>query len=519
MKKLINESFTVKNATYKAKDGRVWPIAYIDSTDPQETKEHKDKIKEFGAKWFKLTPTKSVWAWFITDERVYTSKIKPCLEYLKSVEKDKTGDEVESVIQILNQLIQDVNSGEAFAYDEDVKFDAAELSRKLDDFRRELVSIMSDKEFKEKLAPIIKRRNAQGHKFSLRNAILIYIQDPEATLVKSRTNWAKLNRTVKPNAPAIALYCPNGSGLSSSAKRAITDKFLQDYGVSSEKELPVGVQEQLRVKRNARVGDVSFSLRPNFFDVRFTEQISGKEDYVGDITKTEDLTWYDNTSEETEETKMYCDAVIACAIDKGIKVNFVKTLGGARGVSKSGEIDVLEGEPKNLGFFNDFTHEFAHELLHQRFLKDKDPNGIGQHFVGTKPGRAAVEQQAELCAWIVLRYFGFESNTSINYVGLWGMDEDNAPKVFDTVASAASELISCISTKTESSINESKNYLNEMELTGLDVAKMIGCEDVYLKGLKKNKANTLKRQEFQESFNKTLNKLNDVRNRNEKLKV
>ena len=160
--------------------------------------------------------------------------------------------------------------------------------------------------------------------------------------------------------------------------------------------------------------------------------------------------------------------------------------------------------------FNTLTHEYAHELLHQTYVSkhDSDPNGYGSYFIGTKQGRAVVEQQAELTAWIVLRNFGFDMPTNINYVGIWGMDEKSAPFVFDTVAKVASAIIKDISNKVDNMMNESVQ-INE-NITGLDVAKLVGCEDVYLRNKEANELDMEKRQTFKESFNKVLKGINDV---------
>ena len=45
------------------------------------------------------------------------------------------------------------------------------------------------------------------------------------------------------------------------------------------------------------------------------------------------------------------------------------------------------------------------------------------------------------------------------------------------------------------------------EMTGLDVAKMCGCEDLYLKNVQQDEENVAARQEFQESFKRMLNKI------------
>ena len=143
-----------------------------------------------------------------------------------------------------------------------------------------------------------------------------------------------------------------------------------------------------------------------------------------------------------------------------LEASFVDDLGGARGVSKSGTIEVLANQPKNAGMFNTIVHEYAHEILHQKYLKSKDEE-MKDYFVGTEEGRGKVEQQAELCAWIVLRCFGYDMQTNINYVGIWGLNQDNAVRVFDSVSNVATLISKQIIKKEngqETDMFESKQY-------------------------------------------------------------
>lgn len=513
MSNLITETFNLKNGKFKKKDGSEVPVVYIDPSTSENTYKYKDEIKKYGATW--LTTLKT-WGWFIGNnnpQAVFDKYIKPCLEYLTKVEQNPNNEE-RNVIAIIDKLLSELGSNRVEVMT-NVVFDKEAVKNRLESFKQELVNIMSNEEFKAKMLPIIKFRQAQGHQYSLTNAILIYIQDPRATLVKSKRNWEAMNRLVKPNAPALALWVPiGGTPLSKAEKETITQRFLARRGAASVKDLNPGDKEELNVQLKPRVNG-NFDLKACFFDVRYTEQMEGKEDLVGN-RNTDELPWYDDKGEVTPETIKYCDAIIAIAKDRGIKVQYTADLGGARGVSKSGTIEVLKDVPKNSGLFNTLTHEYAHELLHQTYISknDNNPNGYGQYFIGTKQGRAVVEQQAELTAWIVLRNFGFDMPTNINYVGLWGMDEKSAPFVFDTVAKVATTIIKDIYAKTNFSMKESKDNTNQLtEMTGLDVAKLIGCEDIYLRNKQRNNVDTQNRIDFQEEFKRVYEMLSARRPR------
>ena len=129
-------------------------------------------------------------------------------------------------------------------------------------------------------------------------------------------------------------------------------------------------------------------------------------------------------------------------------------MGGALGVSKSGQIDVIKNSPNVKHTLNTLIHEFAHEILHQKYLKLQNDKDWAEHFIGTTQGRHSVEQQAEITAWGVMKFFGIASNTNINYAVMWGMEDKKvAVSVFDEVARVISKLINLITDKLVSKDN------------------------------------------------------------------
>ena len=148
----------------------------------------------------------------------------------------------------------------------------------------------------------------------------------------------------------------------------------------------------------------------------------------------------------------------------------------------SGKIGLLKNQKINIGQLNTLIHEFAHEILHQKYLKNANDE-FSAYFVGTDEGRGKVEQQAELCAWIVLKMFGYDMKTNINYVGIWGLDENNAADVFDSVAKVAEIIYDGINSR----LNVIKENIKLKEsITGRDVAQMIGMVDLYDKSKKQS---------------------------------
>ena len=156
------------------------------------------------------------------------------------------------------------------------------------------------------------------------------------------------------------------------------------------------------------------------------------------------------------------------------------------------------------------AHEFGHELLHQRYLKDNNPE-FGQFYYGRPEGKGFVEQQAELVGWIVCQFYGYDMKTGINYAGIWGMNEKNAVHAFDTVAKVADFIINKTNEKIKERRNvmeEGKNILNEVNFTGADIAKMVGAEDVYKRGLEQIENGEEMKEEAIEKFGNLLERIN-----------
>ena len=113
-----------------------------------------------------------------------------------------------------------------------------------------------------------------------------------------------------------------------------------------------------------------------------------------------------------------------------------------------------------------------------------------------------IEQQAEISAWIVMRNFGYDMQTAKNYVACWGGDDKTAAYAFDTVAKVATRIIK--------GMNENMATVNESigtggQITGLDIAKMVGMEDTYMRGKQDEKQGVTNR------FNAMLERIENVK--------
>lgn len=491
------EKYDFQIGKFTKKDGTEGRKLYIIGDDIDNTYDIKEILKKNGFSYDKyskmwfiyLSPDESKNQWIID------SKIKPVLDYCASIEdkgtKNRTGNDIsesikkqlEQVIKTTDELISDVKSATA-----PPKFDKSRLLTNLENFKQELVAIYDDEEFKKKMEPIIKFKIAQGYSFSFKNSILVLLQDSKATLVKAKKVWGRyFNRVVKPNSPSIALWYPKSTKEEETPEEAkdrrekTTVLFLQKVGKKSVKDLNPGEKDNLRILLRPVEEPSYFQLIPFFYDVRYTTQIPGTEDVIGHIAD-KSIEWFEH-GEENESTRYLYDALLEVIRSTGVEIKFVDKIGDSdriQGVSKSGRIEIKDKGEKSTGTIITMVHEFAHELLHQKYLQSHNAELRG-YFIGTAQGRSCVEQQAELTAWIVMKGFGYDMKTAINYTTIWGMNKDNACKVFDQVASVANLIYNKTFEeleKTQAVLKEEKE-LGYLNLTGLDVAKMVGAEKEY----------------------------------------
>ena len=488
--------FNFKVMPYKKQDGTMTNIVLVTGDNVDSTYPYKEEMKNFGAKWISSVKT---WGWWGSPDKykmmsILEKMVKPAIQFLLSKEKLHSSDSSRNLESILDELLKALGSDEEMGEAEaanNVLMSKEEIKKKIQDFKEKLVNCVNGDEFKRLIMPIINARKAQGYKYSISNTILIWVQDPKARLVKSRKKWAAFNREVKPNAPVIGMFVPVGGEKKfkdREARKRAKEKWLRERGFSSDKELTIGEKEILNAFLNRTVGEVTFKFAFCFYDQRFTQPMANKEDLLGD-TDTSKIAWFNDSGNETEAVKEKIYALLKVVADSGVDVSEQKNLSGALGVSKGGKIEVLENAKLNSNFLMTIAHEFAHELLHQTYLRDSS-NGKewGQFYAGRENGRGFIEQQAELTAWIVCQFYGYDIKEAINYAALWGMDAKNAVHAFDSVAKVSDFIINKINEKIKQergmNVQESKEYIREANYSGLDIAKMVGAENLYLQGIK-----------------------------------
>ena len=506
-KKILSEAFKWGVRQRQGNDGKPFYVVYIDPQLSQNTIAVKDELKNrFRLRWDTMKK-----CWYLnvseadaTDNAKLEAKMRPIIEFLEQHSEEKgvtpedqntnINNEFQNILSQIETILNGINNGQVQVQNPE-KFNSKELQSKLESYKAELIASFQDGTFKEKMGPIIKFRQAQGTSYSIGNCILIYLQKPDAKMVKSRKKWAHSNKNVINGAKPIAMWCPIGEREATPEERKeIEQKFLakaaKKYGHPvTKKDLNQGEWEKLIDAQNKTVAS-SFKLVDAFYDISDTVQMEGKEDVIGNLDGIKDVEWFDNTTPEDEKSIRLYNAILETIQSFGIKVTYSneQDLGGARGQSVGGEIKVLENAPKNIGTVSTLIHELSHEMLHQSYLRTRKEE-FKSFFVGRPEGRELVEQQAEISAWIVLRYFGYDMKQAVNYAACWGADEKNAAFVMDSVASVAGKIIN--------EMNENMLTMNESasaQITGLSVAEMLGPDAV-------EAYNKSKRMEVTDGFN------------------
>lgn len=229
------------------------------------------------------------------------------------------------------------------------------------------------------------------HKYSLRNQILIYSQNSEATRVAGFRAWKKLGRYVLKGERGLMITVP----------------------------IPIGSRKLRAVTASENAEETEMRFRAG---------------YVFDVSQTE--------GEELPELPTiqgdpagFLERLHQLAADKGIVVtqrDFDPIFeGGCDGLSKGGTID-LRGGLTPAEEFSVLAHELAHELLH------KLPKEL-------RPNRTVRELEAEAVAHAVSSGIGLNDNgSSSDYIALYDGDAETFRQSLERIRSMASTILQAI---------------------------------------------------------------------------
>tara|TARA_Y100000592_G_scaffold10700_1_gene15152 strand:- start:7685 stop:9196 length:1512 start_codon:yes stop_codon:yes gene_type:complete len=468
---------------------------------------YKDILKKYGAYWNKFNKFWFFWANKESEESIIEKRIKPAIAEIKKTH--------ETFIQEIDDIINAIKDGGEAPPQDEIKISPekkANIEEKLEEFKKMLVNIEDDEDFKNIMKQIITIKSAQGQTFTLGNSLLIFLQNKNAGIVNSMSNWFKFyERKVKNKNNPLLIYAPTkGTKIKKSKedKEKIVNKYYKKINKKpGDKLTPNEGIELKELKRDLILG-IDYDLVPVYSE-HDTVQMPGTEDFVKKAKDAQkDVKWFEENAISDEVRPVYT-GLIDFAEGEGIEVGLVDDLGGARGVSKSGKIEILKNEGNDVGLTKTLAHEIIHELLHQKYLKNKGGKS-GKFNIGRGLSTGAIEQQAELSAWIFMHAFGFDvKTTSLNYTVMWGGDKDNMIKVFQTVSTAVNYLIDQVSKKIKANkeLKEGNggSISNPSKTSPEEIAKLLGVSSEFNK--LKNNSKQSSEEDIQELQERIVRKL------------
>ena len=303
------------------------------------------------------------------------------------------------------------------------------ITEKLVEFLEDLKNKLRENKDSPELKAFIEFRS-KFRKYSFYNSMLIWMQRPNATHVASANKWRKdFGRIVKAGEKGIQIFVP------------ITVKKKEDRPQTPETEEQPAVDNLPTVKQKEQYLRTRFKLG-SVFDISQTEPIPGREG----TTVPEGPKWFDEAPYD-EKNDVLFDALTEFSKLKGIKINFVDDLRGARGVSKIGTIDLVGKD------ISTFVHELAHEIIHSRDIRKTTDKTV-------------LELQAEGVAYLVCKEFDMETKYHVNYLTMWKADPENIERNEKILRDTAKQIIDYIyefhsseSTDTEETEEASEDYI------------------------------------------------------------
>lgn len=226
------------------------------------------------------------------------------------------------------------------------------------------------------------------HNYSFNNTILIYMQNPQATLVKGFNEWKKHGRFVKKGAKAIKILAP-----------LIGKKKEEEKNEKEEKEKKF-----------------LYGFRyVNVFDLSCTD---GKE------LPAPAVTMLDGNGEQEK-------ALLQEWIEKiEIPVIF-KDTGEANGYFHLVENYIAIHEARSTTQqLKTLIHEYGHYLLHSK----------GARF--EQEGSRIKESQAEAVAYVVMNHFGYDTGKySFGYIAGWSQDLNIMKQIGTDIVTCSHQII------------------------------------------------------------------------------
>ena len=442
-KPTVNEALTLAKVV-KDQFGANRVIVVSDLEDPNlATKEviaAKDILKRNGFMWDNNNKQ-----WWINDKfKPIETVIEIAKKAVAEANKQLGGsNEANEFIQKLED-VKDAIKAAPISPETDVTKD--DLVKKLEGFINELAdevdSVALTGKIKEYFDWI-----SQFPGYSFNNQILIYIQKRDATRVASRSKWAELGYTPKDDAQNIIIWRPKLTPPSPAVKKQRKEDFIKKYGKGGK--LSPEMEKKMQKDINAPIPSMPFILYP-VFDI--SDVVNDKGETATSMEKPK-LDWF--STEENEVADKIFDAMVKVYEDFGIDFAVEDAKGGEKGYSAGGKVRV-SSDAAGIGKASTAVHEFAHELMHQTYLKTKaeaekaggNGSNMGEktkHILDAYVGRnmsEILELQAESVAYVVLKSFDVPGlKYAVNYIALWKGTKDSIMGNLDVITTTANIII------------------------------------------------------------------------------
>ncbi len=236
------------------------------------------------------------------------------------------------------------------------------------------------------------------HRYSLRNALLIAAQRPDARQVAGFHTWRRLGRVVRKGEHGIAILAP-------------IVRRKQDAPGTAE-------DEASRQPRGPPMAEADEDV------------VAFRGAYVFDISQTEGRP-LPEFSQARGDPGMYLERLKSFVQQRNIALASAEHLGGADGVSVGGRILIRTGlaPAEQLATL---AHECAHELMH--VSEDQ-----------ARPDRSVRELEAEAVAYAVCCGIGLDVNSSsADYIQLYQGDAQKLAASLERIQRTATEILAAI---------------------------------------------------------------------------
>lgn len=440
-KSSINEALTLAKVV-KDQFGSNRVIVVSDLQEPNAaTKEviaAKDILKKNGFMWDNTNKQ-----WWINDK---FKPIEAVIEIAKKAvaEANKSlggSNEANELIQKLED-VKDAVMSAPIAPESDVSKD--DIVKKIEGFINELADEVDSVTLTGKIKEYFDWL-AKFPGYSFNNQILIYIQKRDATKVNSRSGWSKLGYVPKEGAQQIIIWRPTLKPPTALDKKTRKEEFMKKFGKGGK--LSPDMQQKMEKMMNDPVASMPYILYP-VYDT--ADVVNDKGEAASSVEKPK-LDWF--STEENEVADKIFDAMVKVYQDYGIDFAVEDARGGEKGYSAGGKVRI-SSDAVGVGKASTAIHEFAHELMHQEFLKTKakaeetkDGNlsEKSKHILDAYVGRdlpKVLELQAESVAYVVLKSFDVPGlKYAVNYIALWQGTKDSIIGNLDVITTTANVVI------------------------------------------------------------------------------